>query len=81
MTTPVAARQPPPAGGGKTAQSLRDSPPGPAITDMLRMPPIGFTDVHPLAYKQLCCLLTARPASEGKTDLGITAILWPSRLL
>ena len=52
-----------------------------AITDGLPPAVCLLASRLAFAYKQLCCLLTDRPASEGKTDLGITAILWPSRLL
>ena len=68
------------SGGGKTAQSLRDSLRALQLQTCYACRPLGSLTFTPRLQTALL-FAHARPASEGKTDLGITAILWPSRLL
>ena len=61
---PQSLRDSPPASGGKTVQSLRDSHSGPAIGDGLRPQPHLLACRIAFVYKQLCRLLSP-PQSDG----------------
>lgn len=57
-------------GGGKMAQALRGSPPGPATTDVLRTAILLLACQLDFAYKQLRCLLNGSTRQRG----GKTAV-------
>lgn len=64
---PQSLRDSPRHGGGqKMARSLRDSPPGPATTDVLRTTILLLACQLDFAYKQLRCLLNGSARQRGQ---------------
>ena len=63
---PQSLRDSPRQRGQKMAQSLRDSPPGPATTDVLRTTILLLACQLDFAYKQLRCLLNGSARQRGQ---------------
>ena len=62
---PQSLRDSPRQRGGKMAQALRGSPPGPATTDVLRTAILLLACQLDFAYKQLRCLLNGSTRQRG----------------